>query len=909
MIKTPLRKVLIAACAAIALGACSEANVSSPGETDQVDNGGSGNNGGNNGGTGGQTGTCPTGTTTVTSVGNNTTCGLSGVITSNLTLTSGVIYQLTGIVEVGVDVGATGNKAGAMPVTLTVQPGVKVFGTSGQSGLQINRGSRIVADGTPTLPITFTSREDILGQNSATSRQQWGGIVVLGRAPINACVGQPGGTATCEASVEGVPVGFYGGTEVNDNSGILRYVVVKHSGFTVSANVELNGITLAGVGAGTTIDYVQVHNSSDDGIEWFGGTVNAKHIVVTGISDDGLDWANGYVGRLQHVLAVQASDEGDKIIEADNLPAEQTKTPLTAPTVANFTFIGKKGTSQNGQSAINQRVGVGGTLINGVVTGSLNCLDIDDASTLQSGLRYHSVLLACDNAYGDDANGAAATAFTNAANTNNVIGTSSLVSNYFPGPTEQAMTPYNATTLSGFFDTAAYVGAFSPAETATSNWAFGWTVNLFSAPECPTGTTRVGTLNNQNRCEVRGVYTSNLHLSAGNIYQLTGIVEIGRDIGADGTKANGAAANLTIDAGVTVFGNSGQDALQVNRGGKIFANGTRTNPVVFTALADVNNTATATSRGLWGGIVILGRAPINACVGQAGGTATCEVSVEGVPVGFYGGALPNDSSGSLQYVQVKHSGFIVSANNELNGITFAGVGAGTLVDYVQVHNGSDDGIEWFGGTMNAKHLIVTGTSDDGFDWASGFVGNLQYLLAVQATDEGDKNIEADNLPAEQTKTPLTAPTVSNFTFIGQRGTSQNAQSSVNQRVGVGGYLVNGIITGSLNCLDIDDASTVAGNPQYRSVMLDCGSPYGDDANGAAAGLFTAASNTNSSTTVPNTLTATFVNGATENGRAAFNPTTLSPFFNNAGYIGAVRNANDTWWQGWTCGLGSSTPAC
>jgi hypothetical protein len=760
-----------------------------------------------------------------------------------------------------------------------------------------------MAEGTPTLPIIFTSREDILGQAGATSRGQWGGLVILGRAPINACVGQPGGTASCETSVEGVPVGFFGGDQVNDNSGVLKYVQVKHSGFVVSANVELNGITLAGVGAGTTIDYVQVHNSSDDGIEWFGGTVNAKHIVTTGISDDNLDWASGYTGRLQYVLAVQASDEGDKIIEADNLPQEHIKTPLTSPTIANFTFIGKTGTTFT--SAINQRVGVGGTQVNGVVTGSPQCLDIDDAATLPTNIRYHSVLFACGTPYGDDANGAAAAVFTNTANTGNLIGTSSLTSTYFPGPTEQGMTTFNATTLSGFFEATNYVGAFSPTETANANWAFGWTFGLFAPPECPAGTTRVGTLNGLNRCEVRGVYVNNLHLSAGNIYQLTGIVEIGRDIGADGNRAGGDPADLTIDAGVTVFGNSGQDALQINRGSKIFANGTANNPVVFTALADVNNTAAATGRGLWGGIVILGRAPINACVGQPGGTAACETSVEGVPVGFFGGALPNDSSGSLRYVQVKHPGFILSANVELNGITLAGVGSGTTIDYVQVHNSSDDGIEWFGGTVNAKHLIVTGISDDGFDWASGYTGNLQYILAVQATDEGDKNIEADNLPQEHTKTPLTAPNMSNFTFVGAKGTTHT--SSINQRVGVGGYLVNGVVVNSRSCLDVDDSATTA--LQYRSVMFACDAAFGDDTNGQAAALFNAASNTNSTTAVASTLTATFVNGAAENGRTAFNASTLSPFLTNTSYIGAVQNASDTWWQGWTCGLGSPTPAC
>ena len=117
----PLRNLLLISCAAFAIAACSEANVTSPGETDQVDSGGGGTDGGSGGGTDGQTGTCPTGTTETTSVGNNTTCELTGTLLSNLTLTSGVIYQLTGRVEVGADVGSDGNTAGGQSVTLTVQ--------------------------------------------------------------------------------------------------------------------------------------------------------------------------------------------------------------------------------------------------------------------------------------------------------------------------------------------------------------------------------------------------------------------------------------------------------------------------------------------------------------------------------------------------------------------------------------------------------------------------------------------------------------------------------------------------------------------------------------------------------------------------------------------------------------------
>ncbi|MDX2143256.1 MAG: hypothetical protein SFV19_07870 [Rhodospirillaceae bacterium] len=832
-------------------------------------------------------------------VGNNTTCAISGVINSNLTLTSGVIYQLNGRVEVGSDIGGDGNKAGGQAVTLTIQPGVRVFGNSGADFLQVNRGSRIVANGTSTLPITFTSRQDILGQATATSRGQWGGLIINGRAPINSCPG-PGGVVNCEAQVEG-STGFYGGADANDNSGILRYVIVKHSGFEVTPNNELNGITLAGVGSGTTIEYVQVHNSSDDGIEWFGGTVNAKYLVLTGISDDSIDWASGWRGNAQYVLVIQATDEGDRIVEADNLPTDQTKQPLTAPNIANYTFIGKPGRS----ASILLRVGVGGNFVNGVVTGAPQCLDVDDAATLQANPRFHSTRLDCATNFVNDTNvdGTAVAGVFNAG-TNNVLGNSSLVSSYFPGPQELAMTPFNPTTLSGFFANSAYIGAFSPTETPSSNWAFGWTFGVFAPPVCPAGTTQVGILAGQNRCELRGVIVNDLTLTGGNIYQLTGRVEIGIDIGGDGLRTGGDPANLTVDAGVTVFGNSGADFLQVNRGSKIFANGTPTQPVIFTALADVNNTAAPTGRGLWGGIIINGRAPINSCPGP-GGVVNCEAQVEG-STGFYGGALANDNSGRLNYVQIKHSGFEVTPNNELNGITLAGVGNGTTIQYLQVHNSSDDGIEWFGGTVNAKNVVLTGISDDSLDWASGWRGNLQFALVVQATDEGDRIVEADNLPTDQTKQPLTAPNVSNFTFIGQ----SNRSAAILQRVGVGGRLLNGVVRGSPQCLDIDDASTITAAPTYDSLLFDCASPFVNDTNvdGAAiAARFNAG--TNNTTTVPSTLTGTFINGPTETARAVLNPATIDPFFTSVQYIGAVRNATDTWWQGWTCGLGAPTPAC
>lgn len=483
MLKTTFRKILLATCVGLTLAACSDAEVTSPGENSQVDNGGNsgGNNGGNNGG--GQTGTCPAGTTTEPTVGNNTTCGISGVLTSNLTLTSGVIYQLKGRVDVGADVGAAGNKAGGQSVTLTIQPGVRVFGAGTTDFLVVNRGSRLVADGTATLPIVFTSRQDILGQATATSRGQWGGIVMLGRAPINSCPG-PGGGVTCEAQVEGTTA-FFGGDQANDNSGTLRYVQIKHSGVEITPANELQALTIAGVGAGTTIDYVQAHNSSDDGIEWFGGTVNLKHIVITGASDDSLDWSGGWNGNLQFSIVLQATDEGDRVLELDNLPSDNLKTPLTNPKIANFTFVGQPNAPHT--PAILERVGVGGTYVNGVVKGSPQCLDIDDASTLQSPHVYQSLLLNCTTGpFAEDSNVTSAqiaTVFNAAGNTNNTTNVpDTLTGTFINGATETARTAVNPTTLGSFFSSTTWIGAVRD---ANDTWWQGWTCGLGSpTPAC-----------------------------------------------------------------------------------------------------------------------------------------------------------------------------------------------------------------------------------------------------------------------------------------------------------------------------------------------------------------------------------------------------------------------------------------
>ena len=167
-----------------------------------------------------------------------------------------------------------------------------------------------------------------------------GGVVINGYAPINDCPeGVSGGTADCTKEGE-ANSGLFGGDNANDNSGVLRYVSVRFAGSNVDPENQRNGIAFQGVGDATTVEYVQVHNNRDDGVEFFGGTVDAKYIVLTGNADDSLDWTDGWTGRIQY-LYIEQTDSADNAIEADNREGDEGAMPRSNPSIANMTVLGK----------------------------------------------------------------------------------------------------------------------------------------------------------------------------------------------------------------------------------------------------------------------------------------------------------------------------------------------------------------------------------------------------------------------------------------------------------------------------------------------------------------------------------------------------------------------------------------
>lgn len=437
------------------------------------------------------------------------------------------------------------------------------------------------------------------------------------------------------------------------------------------------------------------------------------------------------------------------------------------------------------------------------------------------------------------------------------------------------------------------------------------------AATCPAGTADRGIIANRRNCEISGTITGQrlIQKLPGVVYSLSGRVQVGTDAGADAANPLPGAqtGQLTIDPGVTIFGSGGLDFLIVNRGSQIFAEGTPNSPIVFTSRQNIEGTATATSIGQFGGIVVLGRAPIQSCnqPNVEGGTVNCQSQVEGT-TGLYGGATANDSSGRIRYVQVRFPGFEVSSGNELNGITLAGVGSGTTIDHVQVHNSSDDGIEWFGGTVNARYLVVTGADDDSLDTDFGYRGANQFLIVEQRSTGGDKIIEADT-PGNGNKTPRSFPKFSNMTAVAKR-----SNDALQLRGGTDYAILNSVVTGAPICLDIDEAVTVQaagagpqeeGPPIFRSVFFSCATAFRDEADVTAAQIAAIFSGNNNVANGTSTLASVFVNGANESAVTATNPTAFSSFFQNVSYIGAVRSSSDLWFQGWTCGLGFSTPAC
>ncbi|TCP37243.1 hypothetical protein [Sphingomonas sp. BK235] len=453
-------------------------------------------------------------------------------------------------------------------------------------------------------------------------------------------------------------------------------------------------------------------------------------------------------------------------------------------------------------------------------------------------------------------------ALLNAGQNNNLQGFGSTLNGVYPISGTSLATASNPQTVLGnssFIQNTSYVGALSgPNDAAFSGWTCSSTAASFlnsasctavpavgtggSSATCPTGLTDDGIVQTFRICRLPQVVTSDLTLPkiAGVVYRFRGQTEVG-----DINSATGVT--LTIAPGVVLAADASEasnDLLLVNRGSKLNAVGTADAPIIFTAQQNLaSNGVSDATQGLWGGVVLLGRAPTAVCAAGTGpndangSSATCQQAIEGVTGRFYGGTSQADSSGTLQYVQIRYTGIAISEGNELQGLTLGGTGSGTTIDHVQSHNSSDDGVEIFGGTTNLRNFVVTGADDDGFDVDNGWRGFMQFIIAAQKPSGSTADsfaTEIDSNGAEDLL-PRTYGRYANFTFV----QTTSAPAAIRLRGGADFAFVNGIVKSAAGaaCVNIiagagdgatrttiraaDSALQDVGPPTFNSVYFQC----------------------------------------------------------------------------------------
>ena len=374
-------------------------------------------------------------------------------------------------------------------------------------------------------------------------------------------------------------------------------------------------------------------------------------------------------------------------------------------------------------------------------------------------------------------------------------------------------------------------------------------------------------------------------------------------------------STLTIKPGVQVLGDTDQageiTALIVTRGSKLDAVGTKDAPIVFSSA----NPEGARSPGDWGGVVLLGAATINTgtCVDGSGDRCDgghFESNIEGLdptdPKAKFGGTSDDHDCGRLEYARIEFAGFQLSMDNELNGLTVGACGTSTKLSHIQVHRGSDDGIEFFGGTAGLDHVVLSSISDDGLDWDLGWRGKGQFVVIHQGANDGDKGIEADNLGSNEAASPRSKPTLYNFTLIGNP-----TKVGLLLREGTHGVLRNFIVQGFATAVDLAATSVKLtedwpGDLSIESSVFFENKAVGDsdsmDDDGgfkeedavkddARKNTFDVDPELGTDISAPN-----YKPGSDKLGDKATPP---SGFDTSAKYAGAVNPSGDDWTKGWT----------
>ena len=698
------------------------------------------------------------------------------------------------------------------------------------SALVITRDAKIYATGTADEPIIFTSElDDLNGSLTADDRGLWGGLIVLG----NGVIARP----TQEDQIEGIstmePRARFGGTNDDDNSGVIQYVSLRHGGAEIGPGNEINGLTLGGVGRGTTIDHVEIFSNLDDGIEFFGGAVSVSYLAVAFCGDDATDWDWGWRGTGQFWFAIQSPDVAGNGGEHDGASPD-AQMPFSNPTIYNATYIGSgpNGTADN-EFGLLMRDNTGGTYANSIFTSFRNkALSVEDLPSA-SGVDSYNNLLNGDlnflsnlwwdfgagpaltdivDTYADGDDPDASEVIAHLAANNNQLLSPNLggISRSADGgldPRPNAGSPaltVGVPSSDPSITFAPYHGAFSN----SNNWAMGWTAldeyGYFGDLATPAAGQDIIITDADLEGDNEYFWTKE------NTYFLDGLVYL---------EANSCLyieAGTVIKAVETPSNGDNTSALIITRDACIEATGTASEPIVFTSeLDDLNGSLTADDRGLWGGIILLGNGVI--------ARPTVEDQIEGIstmePRARFGGNDNDDSSGTMRYVSIRHGGAEIGPGNEINGLTMGGVGSGTTIDHIEVFSNLDDGYEWFGGTVSCKNLVAAFCGDDGMDWDWGWRGKGQYFFVIQSSDVAGNGGEHDGASPDA-QMPFSNPTIYNATYIGSgpNGTADN-EFGLLMRDNTGGTYANSIFTSFRNlALSVEDLPPASGVDSYNNLQ-------------------------------------------------------------------------------------------
>ena len=519
---------------------------------------------------------------------------MDGTLEEDYTLSASMSYNLTGsfIVSDG--------------VTLTIPAGTNIIADNGGTDVYIAvlMGGKIMINGSSSSPVVMSSPNANPGD--------WGGLTLCGKAVTTA-----GENATAEVG------GFiYGGNDDGDSSGSITYLVIKGTGAQIDEESQYNGVSFYAVGSGTTVNNVAVINGSDDGVEFFGGTVSVTNLFLQNNEDDAIDWTEGWSGTVNNAYI-------EHTIEGFSTALEGDKDNMN-PKINNLTAV-----STTGGIALQFKKESGMTITGLSLSGYSTTIDMKDDGPLS-----------------------------------NVI---------IDGETADPTKSYNA-----------------PATVDPSEWPW---IDAELA----------------EIVELNGNVDSDVTLDPSKTYRLTGsyIVQDG--------------ASLTIPAGTKIHAdNGGTDVyIAVLMGGKIYINGTDSDPVVIAS--DLSQP------GDWGGLTICGKG-----ITTAGENATAEVG------GFiYGGTDNTDNSGSVTNLVIRGTGAQIDEESQYNGVSCYAVGSGTTFENIAVFDGSDDGIEFFGGAATVTNIYVENCEDDAIDWTEGWSGGITNTYISHTVEGFSTSFEGD----------------------------------------------------------------------------------------------------------------------------------------------------------------------